>query len=66
LFVKALLFLKEHYFAGMSAATAIYSSVTSGFDDAYENGAMAAKKLTGEPKYWDRIKRISVGLILCY
>jgi hypothetical protein len=27
---------------------------------------MAAKKLTGEPKYWDRIKRISVGLILCY
>jgi hypothetical protein len=43
LFFEALLFLKEHYFAGMSAAAAVCSSVTSGFDDAYENGAMAAK-----------------------
>ena len=50
----------------MSAAAAVCSSVTSGFDDAYENGAMAAKKLTGELKYWDRIERTSVGLILYY
>lgn len=60
LFLKAFLFLKEHYFAGMSAAAAVCSSVhyfagmaaaaavcssvTGDIDDASEKRAMAAKK----------------------